>query len=104
MAAYPGVALVAPQLVDRVVRAVGAYDSVALDVAGVDVRRLVVSLVAIPGANAAGVLMELADLYGELRAQCETQRAHLQRLLGEHQRTQAGLSAYRSSGATSLKA
>jgi len=104
MASYPGVALVAPQLVDRVVRAVDSYDTDALAAADADVRRLVVSLVAIPGENAAGVLMELAELYGELRAKCETQRTHLERLLGDHHRTQAGLSAYRSSGATSLKA
>lgn len=104
MAVYPGVALVAPQLVDRVVRAVDSYDTDALGAVDADVRRLVASLVAIPGPNATGVLMELADLYGELRTQCETQRTHLQRLLGEHHRTQAGLSAYRSSGATSRNA
>ena len=104
MAVYPGVALMAPQLVERVMRAVDSYDPDALGAADADVRRLVTSLVAVPGPNAAGVLMELADLYSELRAHCEAQRLHLQRLLGDHHRTQAGLSAYRSSGATSLKA
>jgi hypothetical protein len=104
MPAYPGVSLVAPALIERVVRAVNALDADALGAVDADVRHLVAALVAIPGGNATSVLTELADLYRELRAQCETQRAQLQRLLGEHHRTQAGLSAYRSSGATSLKA
>lgn len=104
MSAYPGVSLVAPALVERVVRAVDGFDPDALTAVDADVRRLVAALVAVPGANATGVLSELADLYGELRAQCETQRTYLQQLLGEHHRTQAGLLAYRSSGATSLKA
>ncbi len=104
MPAYPGVSLVAPELVERVVDAVQGLDPDALKTVDTDVRRLVAALIAVPGSNATGVLNELADLYGELRAQCETQRSRLLQLIGEHHRTQAGLSAYRSSGATSLNA
>ncbi len=104
MASGAGVSFVAPALVERVVDAVHRFDPDALRAVDADVRRLVAALVAVPGPNAAGILGELAELYGELRGHCETQRRHLQQLLGEHHRTQAGLSAYRSSGATSLKA
>ena len=97
-------ALVAPALMERVVHAVEGFDPDALRAADVDVRQLVAALIAIPGANATGVLTQLADLYRDLRLQCETERNRLQQLMGEHRRTQMGLSAYRSSGGTSLNA
>jgi hypothetical protein len=102
MVAYPNLAAAAPQLVSRVTGAVDALDADALCTIDAEVRRLVASLIAAPGARTVGVLTELADLYGTLRARSEDQRADLQRLLGEHRRAQAGLLAYRSSGATSL--
>lgn len=97
-------ALVAPVLIERVVRAVEGFDPDALHAADVDVRHLVAALVAIPGPGTTGILTELADLYRDLRVQCETERSRLQQLMGEHRRTQVGLSVYRSSGATSLNA
>ncbi len=102
--ARTGVSLVAPALVERVVRAVQRFDPDALRAVDVDVRHLVAALVAIPGPNATGVLTELADLYRDLRVQCETRTHPSAALMGEHRRTQVGLSVYRSSGATSLKA
>ncbi len=95
---------VATTLVERVIRAVEAFDPDALRAADVEVRHLVAALVAISSPNATGVLTELADLCRDLRVQCETERNRLQKLMGEHRRTQVGLSAYRSSGATSLNA
>ncbi len=100
--AYPNVVEVAPQLVLRLTAAVEAIDPDALGAIDGDVRRLVVSIVKNSDANAAAVLGELADLYREMRINSETHRAGLQRLMADHRRTQAGLSAYRSSGATSL--
>ena len=98
------VSLVAPARIERVVRAVEGFDPDALHAADVDVRHLVAALIAIPGAGTTGILTELADLYRDLRVQCETERSRLQQLMGEHRRTQVGLSVYRSSGATSLNA
>lgn len=102
--ARTGMSLFAPALIERVVRAVERFDPDALRAADVDMRHLVAALVAIPGPNTTSVLSELADLYRDLRVQCETERTRLQRLMGEHRRTQVGLSVYRSSGATSLNA
>jgi len=81
-----------------------AVDDIDLDALGVldgEVRRLVTSWVAAPHAGTPAALTDLANLYGELRVCCEAARDELQRLLGEHQRTRAGLSAYRFSGAIS---
>lgn len=100
--AYPSVADVAPHLVLSLTEAVEALDADRLRALDGDVRRLVAQLVAHPDSNTPNVLMELAQLYGTLRSSSEAQRGQLRRLMGDHRRTQAGLSAYRSSGATSL--
>jgi hypothetical protein len=99
---YPNVAAVAPQLVLRLTEAVDALDAEGLNALDGDVRRLVAELVAAPNTDTPNVLAELAQLYRTLRLDSEARRSQLQRLMGEHRRTQAGLLAYRSSGATSL--
>jgi len=98
---YPNVTRMAPELILRVTGAVDAADSDALRGLDADVRQLVASWVATPRGDTAAALAELADLYQTLRVRIEGQRAQLQRQMGEHRRAQAGLSAYRSSGATS---
>lgn len=102
--AYPNLANVAPHLVLSLTEAVEALDADTLHALDADVRRLVAQLVSRPRANTSDVLAELAQLYGMLRSSSEARRAQLQRSMGEHRRAQAGLSVYRSSGATSLKA
>jgi len=99
---YPNVAAVAPQLVLRLTEAVDALDADELNALDGDVRRLVAELVAAPNTDTPNVLAELAQLYRTLRLDSEARRSELQRLMGEHRRAQAGLLAYRSSGATSL--
>jgi hypothetical protein len=99
---YPNVAAVAPQLVLRLTEAVDALDADGLNALDADVRRLVAELVAVPNTDTPNVLAELAQLYRTLRLDSEARRSQLQRLMGEHRRAQAGLLAYRSSGATSL--
>lgn len=99
---YPNVAKVAPHLVLRLTEAVEVLDADGLSALDADVRRLVAELVAAPNTDTPNVLAELAQLYRTLRLDSEARRAQLQRLMGEHRRTQAGLLAYRSSGATSL--
>ena len=100
--AYPNIANVAPHLVLRLTEAVEALDADRLHTLDADVRRFVTELVAAPKADTSNVLAELAQLYRDLRLNSETRRSELQRLMGEHRRAQAGLLAYRSSGATSL--
>ena len=102
MVMYPNVAAVAPELGARVTGAVDEADPDALRAIDAQVRLLVASLIAAPDAKTTNVLSELADLYRTLRVRSEAQRAHLQRVMGEQRRAQAGLLAYRSSGATSL--
>jgi hypothetical protein len=102
--AYPNIASVAPHLVLRLTEAVEALDADRLHTLDADVRRFVTELVAAPNADTSSVLAELAQLYRDLRLNSEARRSEVQRLMGEHRRAQAGLLAYRSSGATSLKA
>jgi len=87
-------------LESRLRHAVDEIDLDSLSVLDGEVRRLVTSWVAAPNAGTPAALIDLANLYRELRVCCEVARDELQRLLGEHHRTRAGLSAYRSSGAT----
>jgi len=87
-------------LESRLRRAVDDIDLDALGVLDAEVRRLVTSWVAAPNGGTSVALAELAGLYRELRVCCEAARDVLQQLLGDHHRTRAGLSAYRSSGAT----
>ena len=87
-------------LESRLRRAVDDIDLDALSVLDGEVRRLVTSWMAAPNSGTTTALNDLANLYRELRVGCEAARDELQRLLGEHHRTRAGLSAYRSSGAT----
>ena len=102
--AYRNVSNIAPELVLRLTEAVETLDADGLSALDADVRRLVAGLVAAPDADTPNVLEEFAQLYRALRLDSEARRTRLQRLMGEHRRTQAGLLAYRSSGATSLKA
>ena len=102
--AYRNVSNIAPELVLRLTEAVETLDADGLSGLDADVRRLVAELVAAPDADTPNVLEEFARLYRALRLDSEARRTRLQRLMGEHRRTQAGLLAYRSSGATSLKA
>ena len=99
---YPNVAAVAPRLVLRLTEAVDALDADGLNALDADVRRLVAELVAAASADTPNVLAELEQLYRTLRLDSEARRDQLQRLMSEHRRAQAGLLAYRSSGATSL--
>ena len=87
-------------LESRLRRAVDAIDADALGVLDGEVRRLVSVWIAAPNNRTSDALTELANLYRELRVSCEATRHELQRQLGEHHRARAGLSVYRSAGAT----
>ena len=104
MASYPAIAQLAPQLAARVTSAVESLDVTALESLDAKVRELVVQLVARPGRGAAGVLAELGDLYRGLRERTEVRRDGLLQQMGQQRRTQNGVLAYRSSGATSRNA
>ena len=104
MTAYPNVRAVAPQLVDRLVRAVESRDVAALGALDGEVRRVVAALLAGSIPEPAAVLGELADLYRMQLTRCEADRDRLKRSIGAQQRARAGVSAYRSSGVVSRNA
>jgi len=104
MTGYPNVRALAPQLVERVERAVVSRDVAALGVLDGEVRALVASLLADMAAAPATVLVELADLYRTQLARCAADRDALKRSIGAQQRARAGVIAYRSSGVVSRNA
>jgi hypothetical protein len=104
MTQYVRLRALAPQLVERVERAVDAVDFAALGVLDADVRRLVGTLLTTPAAEPAVVLAELDDLYRTLIVRCEERRDALKRSIGAKQRAHVGAAAYRSSGVVSLNA
>jgi hypothetical protein len=104
MMQYARVRALAPQLIERVERAVEADDLTALGELDAEVRRLVATLLATPVAEPAAVLSELAELYRTLLVRCEARRDELKRTIGAQQRARVGAAAYRSSGVVSLNA